>query len=195
MLCSEKSESFNEMMSMYNTSSSIIPQTAPLCKKLSKYIYDKSKNFPEIFPKMSVRFLQKADGYGILEKKKGEKRMKDESRATARAQTLSKMGLSLYWYETVDSTNSEAKRRAPTLPLPAVLVADAQTAGRGRMGRSFYSPRETGLYFSYLTDRLTPADTVGLTAAAAVAAARAIARVTGIEIEIKWVNDLLIGGK
>ncbi len=103
--------------------------------------------------------------------------------------------LSLLWYDTLDSTNNEAKRRAASLSLPAVLIADTQTAGRGRMGRSFFSPRKTGLYFSYLTDRSAPAETVGLTAAAAVAAARAIARVTGIETEIKWVNDLLLDGK
>ena len=108
---------------------------------------------------------------------------------------LSQMGLSFFHYDTLDSTNSEAKRRAAELPLPAVLVADAQSAGRGRMGRSFFSPRDTGLYFSYLTDRSAPEDTVGLTAAAAVATARAIARVTGMETEIKWVNDLLLGGK
>ncbi len=101
----------------------------------------------------------------------------------------------LFWYDTLDSTNSEAKRRAPTLSLPAVIVADAQSAGRGRMGRSFFSPRGTGLYFSYVTDRAAPAETVGMTAAAAVATARAIREVTGIETEIKWVNDLLWGGK
>ena len=101
----------------------------------------------------------------------------------------------LFWYDTLDSTNSEAKRRAAELALPAVIVADAQSAGRGRMGRSFFSPRGTGLYFSYVTDRIAPAETVGLTAAAAVATARAIRAVTGIEVEIKWVNDLLQNGK
>ena len=108
---------------------------------------------------------------------------------------LADRGLSLLWYDTVDSTNSEAKRLATAISLPAVLVADTQSAGRGRMGRSFFSPEKTGLYFSYVTDRITSEETVGLTAAAAVASARAIARVTGIETEIKWVNDLLLGGK
>ena len=108
---------------------------------------------------------------------------------------LSGGGLSLFWYDTLDSTNSEAKRCAAELPLPAVLVCDTQSAGRGRMGRSFFSPHATGLYFSYLTDRSAPEETVGLTAAAAVATARAIRRVTGVETEIKWVNDLLLRGK
>ena len=101
----------------------------------------------------------------------------------------------LFWHDTLDSTNSEAKRRAAEIPLPAVIVADAQSAGRGRMGRSFFSPHGTGLYFSYVTDRIAFAETVGLTAAAAVAAARAIRAVTGVEVEIKWVNDLLWNGK
>lgn len=105
------------------------------------------------------------------------------------------LGISPIFYETVDSTNSEAKRLAPTLSCPAVLVAEGQTAGRGRMGRSFFSPIGTGLYFSYLSDRAEPAETVCLTAAVAVAAARAIARVTGLETEIKWVNDLLLRGR
>ena len=101
----------------------------------------------------------------------------------------------LFWYDSLDSTNNEAKRRAAELPMPAVIVADAQSAGRGRMGRSFFSPQGTGLYFTYVTDRASFAETVGLTAAAAVATARAIYAVSGIEVEIKWVNDLLVGGK
>ncbi len=121
--------------------------------------------------------------------------MNDGLTTTQIAQELAHKGLSFFHYDTVDSTNSEAKRCAAKIALPAVLVADAQSAGRGRMGRSFFSPRNTGLYFSYLTNRLAPENTVGLTAAAAVATARAIARVTGIETEIKWVNDLLLDGK
>ena len=111
------------------------------------------------------------------------------------SERLALRGLSLFCYDTIDSTNSEAKRRACELPLPAVLVAKAQSAGRGRMGRSFYSPIDTGLYFSYLTELSDRETTVGLTAASAVAAARAIARTTGRECAIKWVNDLLLDGK
>ena len=108
---------------------------------------------------------------------------------------LAAIGLSFFHYDTLDSTNSEAKRRASELSLPAVLVADAQSAGRGRMGRDFFSPKDTGLYFSYVTEIRQRETTVGLTAAAAVAAARAIARTTGRECTIKWVNDLLLDGK
>ena len=108
---------------------------------------------------------------------------------------LKSRGLSLFWYDLIDSTNDEAKRRAPSSGLPAVIVADAQSAGRGRMGRSFFSPQGTGLYLSYLTDKASPEATVGLTAAAAVAVVRAIRRTTGLATEIKWVNDILLDGK
>ena len=54
-----------------------------------------------------------------------------------KADRLAALGLSFFHYDTIDSTNSEAKRRASELPLPAGLVAVAQSAGRGRMGRSF----------------------------------------------------------
>lgn len=108
---------------------------------------------------------------------------------------LAVLGLSFFHYDTLDSTNSEAKRRASDFPLPAVLVADEQSAGRGRMGRDFFSPKDTGLYFSYVTEIKERETTVGLTAAAAVASARAIARTTGRECKIKWVNDLLLDNK
>ena len=117
------------------------------------------------------------------------------SKRAALVARLDARGLSLFWHDTLDSTNNEAKRRAHELPVPAVLVADAQSAGRGRMGRSFFSPQGTGLYFSYLTEICEQATTVGMTAAAAVATARAIRRTTGVETEIKWVNDLLLDGK
>ena len=93
---------------------------------------------------------------------------------------------------TVDSTNEEAKRRAKDgTDIPLALLAEEQTAGRGRLGRSFYSPPDTGLYLSLL---LRPngdvTDAVGLTTLAAVAIMRAIRSVTGIQTQIKWVNDL-----
>ncbi len=99
--------------------------------------------------------------------------------------------------DSIDSTNAEARRHALSGgSVPTVILADRQTAGRGRMGRSFYSPRDTGLYLSLLLEaKKEPADSVLLTTAAAVAVARAVARVTGISLGIKWVNDLYLGGK
>lgn len=97
-------------------------------------------------------------------------------------------------YDMVDSTNSEARRYAESLKgeIPAIFVAEAQSAGRGRMGRSFYSPAGTGLYFSLLYSVPGGAEnTVGTTCAAAVALLRAVRRTCGISAQIKWVNDLL----
>lgn len=105
--------------------------------------------------------------------------------------------LPIYGYRLVDSTNSEAKRFAlQGGAAPAVFVAEEQSAGRGRMGRSFYSPAQTGIYLSLLLEwDAVAAASVGLTAVAAVAVRRAIARVTGVEAQIKWVNDLYAEGR
>lgn len=96
----------------------------------------------------------------------------------------------------IDSTNTEAKRRALDGEKYALIAADSQTAGRGRMGRSFYSPERTGVYFSVLyTVRESLSGVVSVTGAAAVAVMRAILKVCGIQTAIKWVNDLYLDGK
>ena len=99
--------------------------------------------------------------------------------------------------DTVDSTSDAAKRHILSGGrTPAVFLAERQTAGRGRMGRSFYSPAETGLYLSLAVPAKGElADAVFLTTAAAVATLTAIQRVTGIETRIKWVNDLYYADK
>ncbi|MBQ7335950.1 MAG: biotin--[Clostridia bacterium] len=97
----------------------------------------------------------------------------------------------------IDSTNTEAKRMAASgFSGCALIAADRQSAGRGRMGRSFFSPSGTGAYFSILyTPHTSLSDTVTVTGAAAVAVMRAIRALTGIQTEIKWVNDLYLNGK
>lgn len=99
--------------------------------------------------------------------------------------------------ESVDSTNSEAKRIFLSGGDDELLViADEQTAGRGRMGRSFYSPKSTGLYMSYMfCPEKISGDTVLLTVAAAVAVSKAIEKNTGTVCGIKWVNDIMLGNK
>jgi len=100
-------------------------------------------------------------------------------------------------FDEIDSTNTEAKRMTlDGFCGNALLVAHSQTAGRGRMGRSFYSPAATGAYFSILHTLSTPlCDAVAITSAAAVAVMRAIRSLAGIQTEIKWVNDLHYNGK
>lgn len=96
------------------------------------------------------------------------------------------------------STNTLAKELARKEAIPEegiIIAAEEQTAGRGRLGRSFLSDGR-GLYFSYLFRPEIPAkDIVRITTYAAVAMARAIDSLADISVGIKWVNDLYLGGK
>jgi len=77
-----------------------------------------------------------------------------------------------------------------------VVFAESQTKGRGRLGRKWMSPTHEGLWFSVLLrPALSPQETTQLTVASATALRRAIKTVTGLTTDIKWPNDLLIGGK
>ncbi len=95
-------------------------------------------------------------------------------------------------FSQIDSTNMEARRQvAAGFRGNAMLCADTQTAGRGRLGRQFYSPKNSGLYVSFLTElKGASKDVLTLTCAASVAVMRAIHRTTGLQVQIKWVNDL-----
>lgn len=95
--------------------------------------------------------------------------------------------------EETDSTNTEARRRILAgATEPHFLFAETQSAGRGRMGRSFYSPRGTGIYLTLsFPAPKGGGDPLPITTAAAVATHRAIFRATGISTGIKWVNDLI----
>lgn len=101
------------------------------------------------------------------------------------------------YFDTVDSTNSEARRRILAgEDAMRLYIADSQTGGRGRMGRSFYSPGATGVYLSFAYKAgPRPEDAVLITSQAAVAVAEAIESLTEISCGIKWVNDIYIGGK
>ena len=102
-------------------------------------------------------------------------------------------------WRTLDSTNNAARELATeqSEKSDALIVAAAQTAGKGRMGRSFYSPEGCGLYVTLLVHPECDAvESVKLTCAAAVAAARAIDYLLGEqEARIKWVNDIYLRGK
>jgi len=97
----------------------------------------------------------------------------------------------------VTSTNTLLREMAAAgAPAGYVLVAEEQTAGKGRLGRSFHSPANHGVYFSLLLRPGVPAsDAAFITPAAAVAVALAIEEVYGARVGIKWVNDLLVDGK
>nr|WSW44034.1 biotin--[acetyl-CoA-carboxylase] ligase [Streptomyces sp. NBC_01001] len=93
------------------------------------------------------------------------------------------------------STNTDLAARAGRLPEGAVLVAEEQTAGRGRLDRSWVAPARSGLFFSVL---LKPGDSVPqerwgwLTLLAGVAAATGVSRAAGVDTALKWPNDLLV---
>lgn len=106
-------------------------------------------------------------------------------------------GKNVFWLTETDSTNRQLRTLAESgAEAGTVLLADAQTAGRGRLGRSFASPMGKGLYLSYLLrPEISPAELGKLTPWAAVAVRRAVQAVCGLEADIKWVNDLLCHGR
>ena len=110
------------------------------------------------------------------------------------------MKYELVKYGVTDSTNKRAKeyakKRDTGCHLPVVFIADGQTAGRGRLGRSFHSEAGVGIYISFLTyPDLSPSDATAVTAYAAVKLCRAISAFTDADCRIKWVNDLTVNGK
>ena len=101
--------------------------------------------------------------------------------------------LEVILYDTVDSTNTAAKADAHTARGPALYVARTQTGGRGRLGRSFHSPADTGLYMTVAYTTSQPlTEAVRVTAGASVAAVAAIEALTDKAPAIKWVNDLYL---
>ncbi|HME99711.1 MAG TPA: biotin--[acetyl-CoA-carboxylase] ligase [Terriglobia bacterium] len=107
------------------------------------------------------------------------------------------IGRNLYHFYDVDSTNLFASRllaHGRKLPEGTVIIAESQTAGRGRLGRTWHSERESGIYFSMVLFPKAPPSLAPLfTLATAVAMHNAIERYTGLDIDIKWPNDLLVG--
>ena len=99
--------------------------------------------------------------------------------------------------KTTDSTNTQAKKLALDKAVNGtILLAEEQTAGRGRSGKSFFSPLGAGLYMSII---LKPdkniSDPQMITVAAAVAVCKAVEKLTEKKPQIKWVNDIYLDGK
>lgn len=104
---------------------------------------------------------------------------------------------SIYIFDTIDSTNNYAKKLASEGAGNGTLVtADMQTAGRGRLGRSFCSPAGGSIYMSVILRPKTDMQSSQLiTSCIAAAAADAVDRVCETDVKIKWVNDLYLNGK
>ena len=111
---------------------------------------------------------------------------------------LGRLGVPVLYFTSVGSTNDVASALAANGQREgAVVIADAQTAGRGRRGRSWFSPPASGLYVSLVLDpgraRIDPdRATVLLTVAAGLAIAEGVEAATGLRADIKWPNDLVV---
>ena len=114
------------------------------------------------------------------------------------AQYLKNRVFSLTVLSETESTNTFLKKMAfEGAPEGTIVIADRQTGGRGRMGRSFFSPEGTGIYMSILLrpEDMKPSEALRITTMAAVAACDAVEEVCGKNAMIKWVNDIFIDGR
>ena len=106
-------------------------------------------------------------------------------------------GCQIRHYDSIDSTNNEAKRlgRMGT-PHGTLVIAEEQVAGKGRLGRNWDSPKGEAIYMTLLLrPEIHPENASMLTLLAALAVTDAINAVTGISVAIKWPNDIVIHGK
>lgn len=103
----------------------------------------------------------------------------------------------IFCFDTLDSTNEEAKRQAARgAANGSLFLAEEQTGGKGRLGRAWSSPAGSGLWFSILLrPGFLPEQTASLTLLVGLAVCRAIRRETGCEARIKWPNDVVIGSR
>jgi BirA family biotin operon repressor/biotin-[acetyl-CoA-carboxylase] ligase len=141
-------------------------------------------------------------GYGIEGARGAGYRLLGRPDEIGEAELLPLLAIPSFWKRfrflpVTDSTNSRALAMAEEgAPHGTVVCADAQTGGRGRLGRKWESPPGVNLYLSLvLRPPLEPHRAPGLTLAAAIALARALEEAAGVETGLKWPNDLYIGGR
>jgi BirA family biotin operon repressor/biotin-[acetyl-CoA-carboxylase] ligase len=106
-------------------------------------------------------------------------------------------GRRVHYRRSVESTSSVLRELAESGEAPGtIVIADEQTGGRGRAGRSWYSPAGLGLWMSVLHESSLPPERLApLSIAAAVSVAGALGDETGLDVRVKWPNDLLVGGR
>jgi BirA family biotin operon repressor/biotin-[acetyl-CoA-carboxylase] ligase len=142
-------------------------------------------------------------GFGIIAGPHSGYRITDEPDALLSDDLLARLGKSrvigrdIHVFEQTTSTNDVVEKLARDGVREGVVVfAESQTRGRGRLGRKWVSPPRKGLWFSILLrPNLRPQETTQLTVASAIALRRAVFTQTRLPVEIKWPNDILIGGK
>ncbi len=101
-----------------------------------------------------------------------------------------------HYFRTESTNNVALGLIADGAPHGTVILAEEQTMGRGRFGRTWYSEKSSGIYTSIIVrPPLSPAAAAVLTLIAGVAAHHAVGGVTGLPVDIRWPNDLLVNGK
>ncbi len=141
----------------------------------------------------------KNEGYEIETSRKGYLLVSKNSEISEYEirKNLKTRDISFAIYKTVGSTNTLARQMAEKgSGEKTVVIASEQTQGRGRRGRSFYSPDSSGIYMSILLrPDIAVTDAILVTTCAAVSVCKAIEKVSNKKAEIKWVNDIYLGGK
>ncbi len=144
----------------------------------------------------------KEEGYRINSSRNKGYWLEDTSDVLSREGILAELkgdcpGLEIRIFKEVDSTNNEAKRMlASGFAGTALIAAESQTMGRGRRGKSFYSPAGSGLYLTLILQGEEITGEVSmLTIVTACAVLRALQRKTEVPVRLKWVNDLFVGDK
>ena len=144
----------------------------------------------------------KLDGYIIESSSRLGHRLVQESDQLLPASICSrlntkKLGSEIHYFSETGSTNNEAKIKAiKNCPEGTLVIAEAQSGGRGRLSRGWFAPFAKGIYFSLvLRPPFRPHDAPKCTLMAAVAVNRALRTMTGISCGIKWPNDILCQGR
>lgn len=137
----------------------------------------------ESSPRLGYRLLERPDTLSVKEIKVGLK--------------TKRIGQKAYIFDEVTSTNDQVKKYAERGEQEGILVvSEKQIAGKGRMGRTWYAPEGTGLWFSLLLrPQIPPSSAAQLVFVAAVAVCQAIRNATNLPATIKWPNDILIEDK
>lgn len=106
------------------------------------------------------------------------------------------MGKQIIYFDSIDSTNSYAKKKIDRLKEGTVILAERQTTGRGRRGREWISPEGTGIWMSLvLKPDIPPREGIKMTQIAVAAVCKSIRELTKLDALIKWPNDIVINGK
>ncbi|MCC5912110.1 MAG: biotin--[acetyl-CoA-carboxylase] ligase [Clostridiaceae bacterium] len=143
----------------------------------------------------------KKEGYAIeTAHKKGYKLVdvKDQllPEGLRRDLTTKEIASKLIYFETIDSTNNYSKTIAREAQHGTVVISEEQTLGRGRLGRSWSSPKGEGVWMSIiLKPEILPSEGAKMTQIAAAAVCKALRDTTGLEAYVKWPNDIVINGK